>query len=135
MAEEVVEMDFSTPGNSFQFRDKRVAVEGYTMDETGMELDVVVEDAPAPPAVTSSSIDPRKPFGGFTYEEELFRLKWGWWAFDQSRRLAAGMGWRRALNSGQAVHDRSPPALAAPHRASAVRGSGLTDLFIGGGPE
>ncbi len=77
-----------------------MAVEGYTTDERGIELDIVLETAPEVPAPRrTDSVDPRKPMGGFTYEEELFRLKWGWAAFDKARRVALGMDGGAAGNA------------------------------------
>ncbi len=69
-------------GNYLSSDGQRVAVEDVTFNEDGtssMDLSLTPEDStPAAPAT-------RK---GYTYEEEMFRLKWGVSAYQHAKSLA-----------------------------------------------
>lgn len=85
-------LDPNAPGNSVALGNVRVSVEAYTVAEDEVALDMVIEKAAGgAPATFNRSTDPRQLLEGFSYEEELFRMKWGWAAFDTTRRIAAGM--------------------------------------------
>jgi len=67
-----------TPGNTLSTEGFLVSVESYQSTPEGEELQVHLS-----PSQTAASSG-----GGFTLEEEQFRTKWGWAAFDQVQRTA-----------------------------------------------
>jgi hypothetical protein len=93
----IVTVKGDAPGNSMVVSGQRVAVERTSLteeNETAMEL--TISSATSPQNQATSSTHPPSTFTGaapgkfkvrgFTYEEELFRTKWGWTAFDQAQR-------------------------------------------------
>lgn len=99
--QEFVAIESSLPGHSLPSRGGVIAVQAFRTvnDATSPELDVVF--TPSADAVTETSSPNASqqpptmiaPAGdsrsGLTYEQELFRTKWGWRAFDQAQRVAA----------------------------------------------
>lgn len=97
----VQKVDAAAPGNAFSTSGQRVAVDGVDRATGFRALDVAISEigegeSVASPARGGTGSDPsggssrsRGEFGtGFTYEEELFRSKWGWEAFNEARRAA-----------------------------------------------
>lgn len=75
--------DSAAPGDSFAQNGQRITVEETETLPDGEEvLNVSVTDDEGPRTAFSSKT-------GFTREQELFRTKWGWEAFDQAGRNAA----------------------------------------------
>lgn len=68
------------PGNTLLTEDYLVSVKSYRSTPEGNELTVHLTPSQTTSAVTFGS--------GFTLEEEQFRTKWGWAAFDQVQRTA-----------------------------------------------
>ncbi len=90
-------IDPTQPGNSFAESGVRVAVEGQQQGGEAAALDITLSlDAEAADQETTEAAAPRisshNPYrrGGFTREEELFRAKWGWAAFDRVQRELKG---------------------------------------------
>ncbi len=91
--EKVTIVDPSLPGNFLVANGQQVSIQQMITGGPvkGMALDVVVtsvaeEDASAqskPHAVPDQTSLPR---AGFTYEQQLFRSKWGWAAYDAANR-------------------------------------------------
>jgi len=90
----LVRMDPAVPGSSLVVDGQRVTVDGYgtSEDANQPELEVKIEGEED----SSSGREPdkgRRPAGdpsawGLSYEEELFRTKWGWAAFAELQRIA-----------------------------------------------
>jgi hypothetical protein len=78
-------------GDSMQVGDQRVTVASYTTEPDGTTLELDTKPAPQVPDTASPGRDPRHSSNDFTREDELFRLKWGWAAWDRARRVAAGL--------------------------------------------
>jgi hypothetical protein len=80
-------VDANAPGNSFASGNSRVGVDFVDPRADGsMVLDlIVVPSSEAPPAKTSRR---SVVAGGFTLEEELFRARWGWGAYEEAAKLA-----------------------------------------------
>jgi hypothetical protein len=86
------------PGNSIIANAQRVTVEKTTLtdkNETALDLSITSESSlarnDAGTANSATGVDSYShamKVRGFTYEEELFRTKWGWAAFDQAGRAA-----------------------------------------------
>jgi hypothetical protein len=72
--------DPGAPGNHLTIDGKRAGIERLTVASGTPALDLVISQAGTAPAVDQESPS------GFTYDEELFRTKWGWAAFEQVRR-------------------------------------------------
>ncbi len=91
--EKVTIVDPSLPGNFLVANGQQVSIQQMVTGGPvkGMALDVVVtsvaeEDASAqskPDAVPDQTSLPR---AGFTYEQQLFRSKWGWAAYAAANR-------------------------------------------------
>ncbi|MEI6490922.1 MAG: hypothetical protein WCO94_00115 [Verrucomicrobiota bacterium] len=97
-------IDSTAPGNSFSVAGQRVAIEGVQNSAGKTALDVAITDsgngtstAPAssgsPPYSSLSTAYSGLPryqsiqrTVGFTYEQELFRSKWGWDAFNEAQK-------------------------------------------------
>jgi hypothetical protein len=76
------EVNPNAPGNSISSSGQTVAVEGAELLEDGSTaLDLAVT-----PSASPSGTRVRR---GFTYEEELFRTKWGWAAYAEAQKVAA----------------------------------------------
>jgi len=97
----VVKVDPSAPGNSLTSNGQRLMVDAYasTAEGSELELDVVIEpDASSTVLEHSEGEVPNErearrgmvATGGLTYEEELFRTKWGWAAFNKIQQAARG---------------------------------------------
>jgi hypothetical protein len=71
-----------SPGNTLTLNGLRVGIERATFSTDGTALDVVF--TPAPGGSDPGEIIP----SGLTYEQELFRTKWGWAAFEHVQRAA-----------------------------------------------
>lgn len=100
----VQQIDPNAQGNSFLVGDQRVSVEGVQTFPGTTALDVGISGSgngtSSPPATrdskaASSANSSGLPgyrrnqlTGGFTYEEELFRSKWGWNAFNEAQKTA-----------------------------------------------
>lgn len=100
----VVDVDPTLPSNYLFAGDQFVAVQGYVPPEKGqgMALDMLVLPANAVTRIGDSPADSASPSGepapdavanpptlrGFSYEEQLFRSKWGWAAFGAAQRMA-----------------------------------------------
>ena len=94
-----VEINASAPGNSFTWQGMQTsvvetvsAVEGENVVQD-MVLDIVPEKKSASAEVSAQSEaaapQVQESHGSpFTPEEELFRTKWGWKAFDDARTAA-----------------------------------------------
>lgn len=75
-------IDPAAPGNYLQSEGQRVAVESVDVqsdDPSALNLIVTPDETPASPG---------KSRNGFSYEEELFRMKWGISAFQQAQTFA-----------------------------------------------
>lgn len=102
-ASPLVAVAVSAPGNSLQVNDQRVEVSGYqtARNSPGVGLALSISSVEPPhegelvsslqsstssaTPTTSDSPEPSALRRGFTYEEELFRSKWGWAAFGQAQ--------------------------------------------------
>lgn len=100
------QIDPNAPGNSFSVGSQLVSVEGVQTSPGTTALDVGIsgsvngtsslsatrDSKTAPPSPASYSGLPSyrrsQLTGGFTYEEELFRSKWGWNAFNEAQKTA-----------------------------------------------
>ncbi len=80
----VIPADPSATGNQLVAHDLLVEVTGSETTPEGISLHVELSDLPAPRPPT---FDWSKG-NGFTIEEELFRAKWGWEAYDRVQRAA-----------------------------------------------
>jgi hypothetical protein len=88
-------VDPELPGHSLAAFGRRAAVAetGKAPGSNGVILSLEMEpDIPAipgenPPLVESVVATATTAWSGFSYEQELFRTKWGWQAFDQVQRL------------------------------------------------
>jgi hypothetical protein len=106
---QVTRIDYSSPGNSVAFNGQRVAIKSteHNSNDTGDALNLVAvaeppQNSPAASADDTSQSTPSSKKAslsngsilttanqsGFTYEEELFRSKWGWDAFNEARKFA-----------------------------------------------
>ncbi|MCK9588463.1 MAG: hypothetical protein WC076_04945 [Terrimicrobiaceae bacterium] len=75
------------PGNAISSEGQTVAVEGTELlDDGSTALDLAV--SPADTTMLDAKAEGKWP-RGFTHEEQLFRAKWGWSAFDQAQKIAA----------------------------------------------
>ncbi|MDB6170717.1 MAG: hypothetical protein JWL59_28 [Chthoniobacteraceae bacterium] len=93
-----VAVDAAAPGSSMAVGGNRVTVENVVLSPEGKNvgLDLVIEPefAQVSAEVSAGSSLKRwrernKKTGGFTEEEALFRMRWGWEAFAQAERNAA----------------------------------------------
>lgn len=88
--EQVTAVDPALAGNFLVVNGQRVAIQQSltSVGAGGTALDVVI--TPEAEAVVQNESDAvQSPTGrGFTYEEELFRSKWGWAAYDAASRAA-----------------------------------------------
>lgn len=66
----------SSPGNSLSHQGQRITVEEAEADS----LEISINPDPFTPGKNSNS--------GLSYEDQLFRTKWGWQAYDQARAAA-----------------------------------------------
>ena len=102
-----IPVDSVLPGNTLSVREQQVSVTAYQNTSQGNALAVVVTQKKQPdlteypvgetpeaevpqgssPNTVASPQTSHTPLG-FTYEEELFRTKWGWNAFAQVQREA-----------------------------------------------
>ena len=76
----LVTMNPETPGNRLTTSDHSITVESYQPVPAGNELNILITPSGETPSVHLN--------GGFTPEEEQFRTKWGWAAYDQVQRTA-----------------------------------------------
>lgn len=91
-----VGVDPSLPGHAISSLGLRVAVEGQIMDlsgePNGLELSVTPEEKTAErDEVEKGKLTPRlrgSYAAGFSQEDALFRMKWGWTAYDAAKRAA-----------------------------------------------
>lgn len=93
-------LDPATPGSVLTAGNTTVQVEAITPrpGQSAPALHLLLQDAPAssvPPSYQDQPIRESQPSpshptaaAGFTYQEEIFRTKWGWAAFDAARRAA-----------------------------------------------
>lgn len=88
-----IETDPAVPGNSLSYQGSLAGVVAFKPfpENRGVSLSVVVGEIPKKPAeadVTETEEPVRNQASGFglTYEEQLFRTKWGWTAFNQLRK-------------------------------------------------
>lgn len=79
------DIDPSDPGNSFAANGQRVSVENA---ETLPNGDQAMDFSVAPDEASLSKDSSGEWSTGFTYEQELFRAKWGWAAFSEAQRAA-----------------------------------------------
>jgi hypothetical protein len=95
--EVIVAVHPSGPGNQLVVQGQRVTVDGIVKGADGRPVNLEVSVDPVAASPVSVAADPRRSAshssrmvrsGGLTYEEELFRTKWGWAAFDAARRAA-----------------------------------------------
>ncbi|MDB6153470.1 MAG: hypothetical protein JWL90_1923 [Chthoniobacteraceae bacterium] len=93
-----VAVDPTAPGTSMAVGGNRVTVENVVLSPEGKNvgLDLVIEPESAQVSAevsAGSSLkrwrERNKKTGGFTEEEALFRMRWGWEAFAQAERNAA----------------------------------------------
>jgi hypothetical protein len=83
--------DPDSPGNFLTFAGRRVAVESWSPHPAGPSLDLLITAGGEPAAAVFSLTTARAERNsrpGLTYEQELFRTKWGWAAFEQVQRAA-----------------------------------------------
>ena len=73
-------VDPDAPGNRLTTSEHSIIVESYQPVPAGNELNVLITPTGETPSVHAN--------GGFTREEEQFRAKWGWAAYDQVKRTA-----------------------------------------------
>jgi len=95
--EEFAPVSASSPGNALRVDQRTVVVRGFRVvpGASGVALAVSVEDGSAlktpdspdvrPEATASTATHPRR---GLTYEDELFRTRWGWSAFADVQHAA-----------------------------------------------
>jgi hypothetical protein len=63
--------------------------------DTGLDLVIEPDAEPAPSVLPSKGLSPKewllrqKKRGGFTEEEALFRMRWGWEAFAEAEKSAS----------------------------------------------
>ena len=77
---DLITVNPDAPGNRLTTDEQTITVEAYQPVPAGNELTI---------HITPSSQGARSDFrSGFTHEEEQFRAKWGWAAFDQTQRIA-----------------------------------------------
>lgn len=76
----LVAVDPDAPGNRLTTSEHSIIVESYQPVPAGNELNVLITPTGETPSVHAN--------GGFTREEEQFRAKWGWAAYDQVKRTA-----------------------------------------------
>lgn len=100
----LLSIDPSLPGNSLPLKGGRLFVEAFRAvpGAASPELEVSIsKNPPASPAELSApaiaSSMTAAPVAaaerqGLTYEQELFRTKWGWVAFDQAQRAGSELG-------------------------------------------
>ena len=104
----IQQVDSTAPGNSFWVGSQRVSVESVQTSPGTTALDVgisetesaattdTVPDQFASSTTSGSSGLPRyrrsQLQNGFTYEEQLFRSKWGWNAFNEAQKTALQSG-------------------------------------------
>lgn len=73
-----------TSPDVLHFENLRIEVHGYDTPENGGDLLISVTPEPNTSSPRTSITN-----RGFTLEEELFRAKWGWVAYDQVKRVAS----------------------------------------------
>jgi len=84
----------ASPGATLLVQNQQVTVDGYLPlpKSTGSALSVEITPVPNEPTSSDttniSAANPRKRSAGLTYEEQLFRARWGWAAYDSVRRAA-----------------------------------------------
>ena len=107
--EQIISVDPAQPANWMRAGEGYVSVQGYVPASggKGMVLDVLLtpaaamsgssttasaasqtSTAAATKAITSSSATESRSMIGLTYEEQLFRSKWGWAAYAAAQREA-----------------------------------------------
>jgi len=75
-------MDPSAAGNSLTSGGQQVSVESIQQTPDGTNLDLAI----SPAAISSANLS--QGVRGFTHEQELFRMKWGWENYDLAQRAA-----------------------------------------------
>lgn len=101
----LLSIDPSLPGNSLPLKSGRLFVEAFRAvpGAASPELQVSLSqnttpaspaEQPAPDIASSTTVVPvaAAERQGLTYEQELFRTKWGWVAFDQAQRAGSELG-------------------------------------------
>jgi hypothetical protein len=82
------------PGASLAVADQKVTVQGYPLATAGEREAIDVEITRAPESVEGANASPgragkrSRQVAGFSEEEALFRMRWGWAAADQAKRAA-----------------------------------------------
>ncbi len=94
-------VDPTAPGNQLPVEDGLITVEAYrnphgeALPELEITFSPIAPDSPAettgsPPSTPATATTISDVRGaGLTYEQELFRTKWGWAAFEQTQRAVA----------------------------------------------
>lgn len=89
-----VRVDPAAPGSSLSQDGQRATVAGYVASDDPNEAEVQVsmekDESTGSDSKAGSQLHAGDPsrWGGLSYEEELFRTKWGWNAFAEVQRLA-----------------------------------------------
>lgn len=91
----VQNVDLTAPGNALESNGRRVAVEAVSKSDDESALEITVDDAPAKHEAAAISPNSHASAGtslreqllsGLTPQEQLFRTKYGWAAFNEAQK-------------------------------------------------
>ncbi|MEI8038276.1 MAG: hypothetical protein WCJ14_07780 [Verrucomicrobiota bacterium] len=80
----------AAPGHQLAYQGREASIEAYQARPASHSVALSVVISAAPPTEATSiapasqpAVTTHAPAAGWTYEQQLFRTKWGWLAFDQ----------------------------------------------------